>query len=249
MRNLRDFEGVTGTTAFSRNGDAEKKLCILQIDGNKFVEFEKNPNKVLRLHILLGLVIREMEPNKKKWGYTLTMQKLIKFLPSEPAIDPVKDKLASALKERSEDAVKLIDEWFQKWKSFKNRVAPPLRPPKGCDRLQIVVNQINETATKGGNEVVFFLLPNENILLSQKNPLASANNVLINLLNSKGIKVVDLFEPFRNHYLFGGDGLFIDESAHLNAEGHRFVADLVSMEIKDSIKKLKSLKRGKTVSE
>lgn len=42
LRNLRDFEGVTGTTSFNRNGDAEKKLCILQINGNKFVEFESN---------------------------------------------------------------------------------------------------------------------------------------------------------------------------------------------------------------
>ena len=42
LRNLRDFEGVTGTTSFSRNGDAQKKLWILQIDGNKFVEFKSN---------------------------------------------------------------------------------------------------------------------------------------------------------------------------------------------------------------
>ena len=42
LSNLRDFDGVTGTTSFSRNGDAQKKLCILQIDGNKFIEFESN---------------------------------------------------------------------------------------------------------------------------------------------------------------------------------------------------------------
>jgi len=33
---------VTGSTSFTKNGDAQKKLCILQIDGNKFVEFESN---------------------------------------------------------------------------------------------------------------------------------------------------------------------------------------------------------------
>ena len=42
LTNLRDFDGVTGTTSFRRNGDAEKKLYMLQIEGNKFVEFESN---------------------------------------------------------------------------------------------------------------------------------------------------------------------------------------------------------------
>jgi ABC-type branched-subunit amino acid transport system substrate-binding protein len=42
LRNLRNFDGVTGTTSFRRNGDAEKKLYMLQIEGNKFVEFESN---------------------------------------------------------------------------------------------------------------------------------------------------------------------------------------------------------------
>ena len=42
LGNLRDFEGVTGSTSFTKNGEAQKKLCILQIDGNKFVEFESN---------------------------------------------------------------------------------------------------------------------------------------------------------------------------------------------------------------
>jgi ABC-type branched-subunit amino acid transport system substrate-binding protein len=42
LRNLRGFDGVTGATSFRRNGDAEKKLYILQVEGNKFVEFESN---------------------------------------------------------------------------------------------------------------------------------------------------------------------------------------------------------------
>jgi ABC-type branched-subunit amino acid transport system substrate-binding protein/TolA-binding protein len=42
LTNLRNFDGVTGTTSFRRNGDAEKKLYMLQIEGNKFVEFESN---------------------------------------------------------------------------------------------------------------------------------------------------------------------------------------------------------------
>jgi ABC-type branched-subunit amino acid transport system substrate-binding protein len=44
LRNLRDFDGVTGATSFRRNGDAEKKLYLLQIEGNKFVEFENHFN-------------------------------------------------------------------------------------------------------------------------------------------------------------------------------------------------------------
>jgi ABC-type branched-subunit amino acid transport system substrate-binding protein len=42
LRNLRGFDGVTGATSFRRNGDAEKKLYILQVEGNRFVEFESN---------------------------------------------------------------------------------------------------------------------------------------------------------------------------------------------------------------
>jgi ABC-type branched-subunit amino acid transport system substrate-binding protein/TolA-binding protein len=42
LRNLRNFDGVTGATSFRRNGDAEKKLYMLQIEGNKFVEFKSN---------------------------------------------------------------------------------------------------------------------------------------------------------------------------------------------------------------
>jgi ABC-type branched-subunit amino acid transport system substrate-binding protein len=40
--NLRDFDGVTGATSFRKNGDAEKKLYMLQIEGNKFIEFKSN---------------------------------------------------------------------------------------------------------------------------------------------------------------------------------------------------------------
>jgi ABC-type branched-subunit amino acid transport system substrate-binding protein/predicted negative regulator of RcsB-dependent stress response len=40
LRNLRDFDGVTGATSFKKNGDAEKKLYLLQIEGNRFVELK-----------------------------------------------------------------------------------------------------------------------------------------------------------------------------------------------------------------
>jgi ABC-type branched-subunit amino acid transport system substrate-binding protein/TolA-binding protein len=40
--NLRNFDGATGATSFRRNGDAEKMLYLLQIEGNKFIEFKSN---------------------------------------------------------------------------------------------------------------------------------------------------------------------------------------------------------------
>jgi len=42
LGNLRDYDGVTGATSFNTNGDAEKRLYVLQIEGNQFVEFESN---------------------------------------------------------------------------------------------------------------------------------------------------------------------------------------------------------------
>jgi branched-chain amino acid transport system substrate-binding protein len=42
LTNMRDFDSVTGTTSFRGNGDAEKTLYLLQIEGDKFVEFETN---------------------------------------------------------------------------------------------------------------------------------------------------------------------------------------------------------------
>ena len=38
LKNLYNYDGVTGETSFKENGDAEKKLYLLQIDGDKFVE-------------------------------------------------------------------------------------------------------------------------------------------------------------------------------------------------------------------
>jgi branched-chain amino acid transport system substrate-binding protein len=38
LKNLRDYDGVTGATSFGKNGDTEKRLYVLQIDGNQFVE-------------------------------------------------------------------------------------------------------------------------------------------------------------------------------------------------------------------
>ncbi|MCP4681553.1 MAG: hypothetical protein GY864_04405 [Desulfobacterales bacterium] len=37
---LRDFEGVTGPTEFDENGEALKRLYLLQISGNEFIELE-----------------------------------------------------------------------------------------------------------------------------------------------------------------------------------------------------------------
>lgn len=40
LTNLRDFQGVTGLTSFDNNGDVRKKLYLLRIKGDKFVELE-----------------------------------------------------------------------------------------------------------------------------------------------------------------------------------------------------------------
>jgi ABC-type branched-subunit amino acid transport system substrate-binding protein len=42
LQNLRNFEGVTGLTSFKENGDAVKKLYLLQVQDNKFVELNSN---------------------------------------------------------------------------------------------------------------------------------------------------------------------------------------------------------------
>jgi ABC-type branched-subunit amino acid transport system substrate-binding protein len=42
LRNLYNFEGVTGLTSFQENGDAFKKLYLLQVVDNKFVELKQN---------------------------------------------------------------------------------------------------------------------------------------------------------------------------------------------------------------
>ena len=38
LQQLHNFDGVTGMTSFNENGEADKKLFLLQIDGDKFVE-------------------------------------------------------------------------------------------------------------------------------------------------------------------------------------------------------------------
>jgi ABC-type branched-subunit amino acid transport system substrate-binding protein/predicted negative regulator of RcsB-dependent stress response len=42
LQNLRNFAGVTGLTSFKENGDAVKKLYLLQVQDNKFVELNGN---------------------------------------------------------------------------------------------------------------------------------------------------------------------------------------------------------------
>ncbi len=40
LLSLTDFPGVTGSTSFDENGEAQKRLTMLQIDGNRFVELD-----------------------------------------------------------------------------------------------------------------------------------------------------------------------------------------------------------------
>ena len=40
LKNLKNFNGVTGPTSFDENGDVHKKLYLLKIKGDKFVEVE-----------------------------------------------------------------------------------------------------------------------------------------------------------------------------------------------------------------
>jgi hypothetical protein len=38
LQNFIEFEGVTGYTSFKKNGDVIKKLYLLQIEDNQFVQ-------------------------------------------------------------------------------------------------------------------------------------------------------------------------------------------------------------------
>ena len=42
IMNLRNFQGITGTTSFDQTGNAHKKLYLLQIQGDKFIELENH---------------------------------------------------------------------------------------------------------------------------------------------------------------------------------------------------------------
>jgi ABC-type branched-subunit amino acid transport system substrate-binding protein/predicted negative regulator of RcsB-dependent stress response len=42
LKNLRNFEGVTGYTSFKKNGDSDKQLYLLQIENNQFVQLNRN---------------------------------------------------------------------------------------------------------------------------------------------------------------------------------------------------------------
>jgi hypothetical protein len=42
LKDILYYCGVTGLTFFNENGNAEKKLYLLQIEGNKFVEVNRN---------------------------------------------------------------------------------------------------------------------------------------------------------------------------------------------------------------
>ena len=40
LMQLKDFQGVTGLTSFNDSGDVQKKLSLLRIKGDKFIELE-----------------------------------------------------------------------------------------------------------------------------------------------------------------------------------------------------------------
>ncbi|NQT10932.1 MAG: penicillin-binding protein activator, partial [Desulfobacteraceae bacterium] len=40
LMNLTNFQGVTGLTSFDNNGEIKKRLYLLRIKGEKFVELE-----------------------------------------------------------------------------------------------------------------------------------------------------------------------------------------------------------------
>jgi ABC-type branched-subunit amino acid transport system substrate-binding protein/predicted negative regulator of RcsB-dependent stress response len=42
LKNLTDFKGVTGHTSFKKNGDSNKRLYLLQIENNQFVQLNRN---------------------------------------------------------------------------------------------------------------------------------------------------------------------------------------------------------------
>jgi branched-chain amino acid transport system substrate-binding protein len=42
LKNLHNFDGVTGNTSFGKNGDAVKKLYLLQVENNRFVKLNRN---------------------------------------------------------------------------------------------------------------------------------------------------------------------------------------------------------------
>jgi hypothetical protein len=51
LKNLPDYEGVTGLTSFHDNGDVWKKLYLLRIKGGKFIELEHTVQKPDRKRI------------------------------------------------------------------------------------------------------------------------------------------------------------------------------------------------------
>ena len=40
LMNIREYPGVTGLTSFDRNGEAQKELSLLRIEGDGFIELE-----------------------------------------------------------------------------------------------------------------------------------------------------------------------------------------------------------------
>jgi ABC-type branched-subunit amino acid transport system substrate-binding protein/predicted negative regulator of RcsB-dependent stress response len=42
LKNLTDFNGITGYTSFKKNGDSKKRLYLLQIENNQFIQLNRN---------------------------------------------------------------------------------------------------------------------------------------------------------------------------------------------------------------
>ena len=40
LLNLKDFSGITGQTSFTEDGDCKKRLYLLRVKGDRFVEVE-----------------------------------------------------------------------------------------------------------------------------------------------------------------------------------------------------------------
>ena len=42
LKSLTEIKGITGQTSFKENGDSVKKLYLIQIENNKFVQLNSN---------------------------------------------------------------------------------------------------------------------------------------------------------------------------------------------------------------
>jgi lysophospholipase L1-like esterase len=57
--------------------------------------------------------------------------------------------------------------------------------------------------------------------------IAAPNKAMVEMLNAKGIPVLDLFPPFVAHTANGNEPLYFAKDYHFTPEGHRVAAELV----------------------